>query len=167
MDCESFDDTVEAVYREVVAEAGRDPIKRQEAFDIAAGRIGQLILDGTVAVPHDRAVRSALLAADEKDGNSVDRVLAVLSAGQSPLQFDADPFLAVVATLGNGLRKSFQHITEDDMRDMDSLRYQNMHRAQVSYHRWRERFEAWTPCVRRHGTFGAAIAAGDVPEFDS
>lgn len=167
MDFESFEQAVETVYREVVAEAGEEPVKRQEAFDVAAERIGQLILDGVVTVPHDQAVRAALMSADERDGKAVDRVLSALSAGQESLGYDGDPFLDTVVVLGDGLRKSFRFVSLDDMAEMDRLRYQNLHRAQESYHRWREQYEGWSQCVRRHGTVGAAVAAGDVPEFDS
>lgn len=163
MSYESFDAAVEAVYREVVAEAGVEPMKRQEAFDIAVERITALIDDGVIIVPADQAIRAALLAADERDGRSVDRVLSAMLAGQDGLDYEVDPMLDTVVILGGGLRKSFRHVNDDDLRDMDALRYQNLRSAQDSYHRWREQFEAWAPCVRRHGTVGAAFAAGDVP----
>ena len=167
MGYESFEQAVEAVYREVVAESGVESIKRQEAFDIASDRIGQLILDGVIAVPHDQAVRAALMAADDRDGKAVDRVLSVMASGQNPIDYEDDPFLETVVVLGDGMRKSFRHVNSDDLEAMDRLRYQNLHRAQEAYHRWREQYEGWTPCVRRHGTIGAAYAAGDVPEFDN
>ena len=166
MGFESFDDAVANAYREVVAENGDDPIKKQEAFGIASERIAQLVLDGVVEVPADRAILAALEAADQQDGKSVDRTLTLLSSGYDALDFEDDPMLDRVAVLGTGLRKSFRHITIEDFRVMDSLRYQNLRSAQEAYHRWRVQFDAWQPCIERHRTMGNAVAAGDVPEFE-
>jgi hypothetical protein len=163
---ESFDDAVANAYREVVAEGGDEPTKKQEAFDIAAERIVQLVLDGVIEVPHDKAIRAALDAVDQMDGKSVDRTLTLLSAGHDALDYEDDPMLDRVAVLGTGLRKSFRHITIEDFRVMDSLRYQNLRSAQEAYHRWRVQFEGWQPYIERHRTIGEAVAAGDVPDFD-
>lgn len=162
---ESFEDAVASVYREVVAEGGDEPTKRMEAFDIAIERITQLVLDGIVGVPHDQAIRAALMAVDERDGASVDKILSSMAAGQDALDFDADPMLDRIAVLGNGLRKSFRFVTVGDLREMDALRYQNLRSAQEAYDRWRRQYDAWEPCVRRHNTIGAAVSVGDVPDF--
>lgn len=163
---ESFDDAVASIYREVVAESGDEAIKKQEAFDVASERVTQLVLDGVIDVPANAAIRAALEVVDKSDRDSVSKVLRAMSAGQDPLDYADDPMLDRVAIVGDGLRKTFRYVAVEDLREMDSLRYRNLRSAQESYHAWRMQYEAWEPCVKRHGTVGAAVAAGDVPEFD-
>lgn len=163
----SFEQAVLDVYRGIVGEAGEDSIKKDEAFGLAADRLAEMVAAGALEVPARAAIMAQLEKADKHDKGSVDRALTALSAGIDPLAYDEDPLLDFVCTVGDGIRKSFRWISADDMREMDTLRYRNLRSAQDGYDRWRRLYDGWTPCLRRHGTVGAAFSAGDVPEFDS
>lgn len=157
---ESFDETCARVYREVVEEFGDDGVKRTEAYDIATERVQQLVDAGALIVPAERAIRAALGDADERDGASVDRVLSLILEGVDALDMDDDPFGDRVAILGRGLRKSFRRLTAEDLREMDTIRYENMRAAQDAYNRWRDVYDPIIARLRHHRTIGDLIDAG-------
>lgn len=154
-----WDTTVTRVYQEVIAEADpEDGMGRQEAFITAAARLQQMVDSGELFIDVSAAIRAALERADKSQGRAADSVIKRLASGQDDLGLDDDPTLDIVVILGDGKRKPWRHVTADDLRDMDRLRYQNYRKQAIAYDEWRESYDAVLPVVSRHGTVGSAAA---------
>lgn len=154
------------IYRAVVADSGLDTISRKEALDELVVQIAPLVRAGKVAVDTDDAIRAAGRLVDDGDGRRADAVLRAAARGEDSLDLDGDPVLDLVTVLGDGMRKSWRHVTADDLREMDQVRYRNMRSAADGYDRWRRDYEPWLTILFRHATLADAVAAGDLPDVD-
>lgn len=162
-----WETVVSRVYSEVVAAADPDEgIGRTEAMAIAGERLLAMIDDGDVKPDMEDAVKRALLQADKSHGKRADRIIEDTRSGRLTL-FDAEPELNTVVILGDGRRKVWRHVNEDDLIAMDQVRYRNLVNAQDAYRRWRNAFDATRPAVRVHGTVEKAIAAGAFADASS
>lgn len=153
--------TVARIYREAVADSGVDGVDRQDAYDIAVGRIRKMLDAGTLELPVDKAIRSELDKADGRDSRNADNVLRrVMSGEQSLFTEDGDPVLDLVVALGKGRRKAWRDVTASDIADMTELRQGNMRATVASFEAWRKDSDAVMPTILAHGTIGAAVHAG-------
>lgn len=164
-----WDSTITRVYQEVVGEADPDQgTTRKEAFDTAHERIAAMVESGELFIDPNAAIRATLARVDESQGRAADAVLKRLRHGQDALRIEGDPFLDTVVVLGDGNRKPWRHVTAEDLREMDRLRYQNVRQQQVAYDNWRETYDYILPAVALYGTVGKADSAGafDVDDLD-
>lgn len=159
-------ESIARIYRAIIADANTEGIDRKEALDELVLQIRPLVQSGDVALDLDEAIRAEGRRVDERDGGRVDGVLRAIARGDDALDLDDDPVLDLVVTLGAGRRKIWRHVNRDDLREMDSLRYQNLHAQQLAYKRWRDEYEAWVTVLFRHPTIGDAVLANDLPGCD-
>lgn len=156
-------DDIARIYRAIIADGGTTHVDRKAALDELVLQVRPRVLAGDIDLDIDDAIRAAGRAADERDGNRVDGVLRAIAQGQDSLEIDDDPVMDLVVTLGGGRRKVWRFVNADDLREMDSLRFQNLHSQQLAYKRWRDEYEAWASVLLRHDTIGDAVLAGDLP----
>lgn len=156
-------DDITRIYRAIVADAGADATELKLALDELVLQVRPRVEAGEIVLDIDDAIRAAGRAADKRDGNRVDGTLRAIARGEDSLEMDDDPLLDMVVTLGAGRRKIWRHVNQDDLREMDALRYQNLHAQQLAYKRWRDEYQPWIAVLFRHSTIGAAVEAGDLP----
>lgn len=156
-------DDITRIYRAIIADAGTDATELKLALDELVLQVRPRIESGEIALNIDDAIRAAGRAADKRDGLRVDGTLRAIARGEDSFEMDDDPLLDMVVTLGGGRRKIWRHVNQDDLREMDSLRYQNLHAQQIAYKRWRDEYQPWVAILFRHPTIGAAVEAGDLP----
>ena len=156
-----WDVTVTRVYQEVVGEADpEDGVGRQDAFISASTRLQEMVDSGELFIDVPQAIRAALERADRVQGRAADSVIKRLAMGQDSFDMDDDPGLDIVVILGNGRRKPWRHVTAEDLRDMDRLRYDNYRKQAIAYDEWRRSYDTVLPVVAQHGSVGTAAAAG-------
>jgi len=148
------------VYRHVVATVEDESIQRQEAFQQAESRLLEMYDEGSLKIPANEAIRAALLEVDKRDGSRADAVLEAALSGQDSFGMEGDPILDVVVILGEGRRKLWRHVTSDDLREMDRLRYRNLRSQQHAYETWRDSYEPTLEALSRFPTFGDAVQHG-------
>lgn len=155
-----FLDRVTEVYRAVVSEADpTDGTTKLEAQLEAITRLRDMVEGGDLAIPLDFALRRAVDRVDESDGKKADKVIESYVHGQPALDIEDDS-LDTVVVLGYGKRKPLRHLRDEDLRDMDANRFQNLRNAQNAYAEWRDIYEPTLRAVVRYGTFGAAVCRG-------
>lgn len=147
-------------YQRVVNGSGDEKITRSEAAAIAAENVDRLIDQGEVQEPsrHDALV-AKVVAIDARQGQAADRIIEKLSRGEVQLFEDGD-MLNTVVTLGGGYRKSWRHVTADDLRAMDKERNANFKSQVEAKKRWDASLAAVLPVVLEFRTVGAAVSAG-------
>lgn len=153
----TFHDAVVAEYRKAVARMAQDGGNRQDAFAYANEAIRQRIHVGEIDIPLDDAIHSALLAADAREGATADRVLQKIADGQIGIDVWPDPLLDVVVTLGGGRRKTWRHVTADDLRQMVELRQANTRAARRSERRFTKDVQAIYSGLIAAGTVGRMV----------
>lgn len=156
-----WNETVAGIYADVVGDADPDEgVQRDEAFRIAAEKIHQLVDDGDLKPAIDEVIKAALVEADRKHGRRADRIIRDTVRGQIDLGIPDDPTLRTVVTLGGGLRKLWQDVTEDDLLAMDENRFSNLRSQQDAYTEWRAHFEPARRVLRKHHRVLDAVRAG-------
>ena len=156
------------LYRAVVADSGAVAIHRETAIHLVAEQVQPLIDSGELVPDTFAWVKSICVAADKKDGHAADQVLLAIGRGEDDLTDEGMPYLDFVVTLGRGGRKVYRFLTAGDLDEMDELRHRNVRTVNRSYHRdWKPAYEAWRQVLRRNVTIGAAVAQGDLPQFDT
>jgi hypothetical protein len=163
-----WDDYVQATYREVVGEADRAGISRKEATDEVLARLDTDVSAARVQAPDWReTVPATVNRIDKAEGRRADALLREIAIGDPFEGWEDDPAHPVVVILGNGLRKSFRHVTLQDIQSMDELRYENARTAANAYDDYRRNVtRPWSAVLARHATVGEALDAGDVPTLD-
>ena len=160
-DDEYFDweETVSAVYADVVAESDPDTgTTLQNAMDGALTRILEMIDNGDIKPDITDVVKSAIRKADQQHGKRADKLISDTRRGLLTL-FDAEDDLNTVVTLGKGLRKLWRNVNGEDLLAMDELRYSNVAAQQEAYKIWRESFEPVRRVLTVHRTIESAIEA--------
>lgn len=145
-----FRDGVRDHYRAAVAELvdeSGEATHKQEAKELASGRIATAVADGELAEPDLMSqIMSELESADLKDKRNSDVMIEALCYGQEHLSIPE--LLDIVVTLGAGKRKPWGQVTWEDMEVMDELRYSNMEKQQVAYQEWRSKFRMIRDALR-------------------
>jgi hypothetical protein len=157
----TWEEGVEAIYAEVVAEADPETgTTRRAATAVAAERILHAIDDGDLKPDMLDIVKRALSHADETHGKRGDKLIEETVTGAITL-FDCDAQLNTVVTLGRGLRKLWRYINEDDIISMDELRADNLRKQEDAYwNSWRPYFEPARRALRQHQNIENAISSG-------
>lgn len=160
------EEKIRDLYRAAVADAGTEGITRETAIHEVAAQIQPLIDSGAIKPDVYSWVKQLCVSVDKKDGASADSVLAAIARGEDDLSTDCPPYLDFVVTLGRGRRKAYRFLMIDDLDEMDELRHRNVRSVNRSYHRdWKPGYLGWRPILRRNLTVGAAVQAGDLPQF--
>lgn len=155
-----WDETFTRVYQEVVGADAVNGTTKQEAFTVATHRILAMIAAGELTVDVSEAVRATLARIDDTQGRAADHVIKRLSSGQQDLNLDTDPSLNTVVKLGDGKRKLWRYVTQEDLIHMDRLRYRNYRAQRLAYNEWQESLHAILPVVTRYPNLGDAVADG-------
>jgi len=152
----AFQDAVIAEYRKAVASRGdrAEGINRQDAFAFANEAIRERIHSGEIEIPMDDAIHAALVAADSREGQQADNILAKIARGEIGLELHPDPVLDVVVTLGAGRRKPWKYVTADDIASMLELRKQNTNSARRAERRFIKNAETIYDSLVTAGTVG-------------
>ncbi|GAA2007830.1 hypothetical protein [Nocardioides kribbensis] len=156
-------DDIARIYRAIIADSGVEATDLKVALDELVLQVRPGIESGAIVLDIDDAIRAAGRAIDKRDGGRVDGVLRSIARGEDALELDDDPVLDLVATLGAGRRKIWRFVTQDDLREMDALRFQNLEAQRIAYKRWREEYQPWIEVLFRHSTIGDAVTANDLP----
>ncbi len=160
MSTDTWDGYVTNIYSDVIGEADNESgIRCKDAFDIAVPRIADAVRAGEIEVNLDRVIRQSLDRADKAQGKRADKLIAATVRGELTI-FDSVEDLDTVVTLGAGRRKLWRHVNQDDLMQMDEVRYQNVEAAQKAYAAWRDDFTAARKALRVFPTVEAAISAG-------
>lgn len=155
-----FHDAVIAEYRRAVgAGDSNEGINRQDAFAFANEAIRERIHTGEIEIPIDDAIHSALMAADNREGQQADSILAKIARGEIGLDVHPDPILNVVVTLGKGKRKPWKYVTAEDVRDMAALRKQNTNSARRAESRFLKNIGTIYADLVTAGTVGEMFTA--------
>lgn len=151
-------------YQRIVYETGDSGVTSAEAMHEAAENVERMIHEGHVEPPNylDSAL-PLLQRIDKKQKSSVDGTLKKLARGQQPLEFDDDPWTRRVATLGNSERKSWEYITQADLRKMYEERFKNVQRVTEAFHETKQDIAAVIEAIAPYGTIGSADRAGVFP----
>lgn len=157
---------IRKAYREVVAECEDEGVDLKNATDAVADLVEPRIKDGSLTVPLDDLIRSAVKDVDRSDGSRADTALRAVARGEESIGLDNDPALDMVVTLGKGRRKSLRFVRQADLMLMDELRYSNLRNAQEAYDTWRQTYEPWFQVLGRQATVEFAMRSGDLPDFD-
>lgn len=162
-----WDDYVRNVYRDVVGEADVDGTKLKLAGDEVLSRLIAAVEQDAIRPPDWRlSVPAVIKAVDRGEGQRADRLLREMTELGEAFEWDEDPALPTVVTLGDGNRKAFRHITIEDIESMDQNRYTNMRAASNAYDEFRRKVtQPWSAVLKRHKTIGEAIRNGDYPEW--
>ena len=148
-------------YQRIVYETGDNGATSLEAMNEAAENVERMIHEGRVEPP--KYIDSALpllKQIDKKQKSSVDGTLKKLARGQQPLEFDDDPWTHRVATLGNSERKSWEYITQADLRKMYEERFKNVQRVTDAFHETKQDIASVIEAIAPYGTIGSADRAG-------
>lgn len=161
---EQFDDLVLAQYQEIVADAGDDGLKRSEASEQIVKRISAAVIDDEIVVPVDIAamVDRVIHERDETSRRAqVDHVQLVVDciSGATILGAD-DPIMDQVALAGSGLRKTWRHISIDDLTAMAGVKLQHATDATTAANEFHKR----VALIVRHllANYGADGRVGDI-----
>lgn len=157
------------LYRTIVGEGGSEAVDRRAAILEVAKRAQPMIDAGELVPDTYTWIKSQVIAADKRDGESVDKTLAALAVGEEDdLALGVTPNLDKVVILGGGSRKTFRHLTVEDLDEMDELRHRNVRSVNRSYHRdWKPEHQGWRAVLLRYPTILDAITAGDLPQRDA
>ncbi|MDI3241644.1 hypothetical protein QK292_08725 [Arthrobacter sp. AL08] len=104
----------------------------------------------------ENAIRAEVERIDEAQGRSVNTVLARTIRGEAA---DMD----TVCTIGDDRRKSWRHMTADDLSEMYDLRAESMNREDEALEQFQADYLAFLPVLREFGTVQEAVTAGAVP----
>ena len=156
-----FHDAVTTEYRSAVARLGsaKQTADRLDAFAHASEAIRQRIHSGELELPIEDAIHAALAAADSRDGQAADKILAQIARGELGLDIWPDPRLDIVVTLGKGRRKAWRDVTADDLSDMAELRNQNTKAARRAERRFLKDVQSVYGTLITAGSVGAMVAA--------
>lgn len=155
----AFHEAVTAEYRRVVAAYGSATthVDKLDMFAHAAESIRERIHSGELELPIEDAIHAALSAADARDGQAADTILSKIARGEIGLNLWPDPLLDVVVTLGRGRRKTWKHVTADDLSAMVDLRKQNTNAARRAERRFIKDVAAVYDGLIAAGTVGALV----------
>lgn len=153
------------LYRTVIGEGGSGPVDRRDAILEVYKRVQPLIESGDLVPDVYAWVKTEVMAADKRDGESVDKTLDALSAGEEDdLSLGVTPNLDKVVVLGGGRRKTFRYVALEDIDEMDELRHRNVRSVNRSYHKdWKPAHDGWRAVLLRYPTILDAIEADDRP----
>lgn len=155
----AWEEYVATTYSEVVAEYGDSGTTFKQAAEIATTRIIEAIERGDCKPDMVDVVKRQLKHADSQSGKRGDKLVSDFVNGRQTL-FDCEEDLNTVVILGDGERKCWRHINEEDLEKMDDARFRNLRNAQDSYNIWREDYVKAKPVLRKHNTVERAIRAG-------
>lgn len=157
----AFHDAVTFEYRKAVALFGSTTatVNKLDAFAHASEAIRARLHSGELELPLEDAIHAALSAADSRDGQAADNILAQVARGELGLDIWPDPRLDIVVVLGRGRRKAWRHVTADDLSDMAELRNQNTRAARRSERRFLKDVQSVYGDLISAGSIGAMVAA--------
>lgn len=157
----TFHEVVTAEYRHAVATYGSATahVDKLDMFARAAEAIRERIHSGELELPIEDAIHAALSAADSRDGQAADNILAKIARGEIGLNLWPDPQLDVVVILGRGRRKAWKHVTADDLSDMADLRNQNTRAARRAERRFLRDVESVYSDLITAGSVGTLVEA--------
>ena len=126
---EEFDDLVLAQYQEIIADAGKDGLKRGDAAGQIVKNISDAVANDELTLPLDiyAMVKRVIHDRDETARQAqVDHVQLVVDCinGDTILGAD-DPIMDQVALAGSGLRKTWRHVSVDDLNAMAGVKLQH------------------------------------------
>lgn len=161
---DQFDDLVLAQYQEIVADAGRDGLKRGEASEQIVKSISAAVTNDEIAVPLDitAMVEKVIHERDETARRAqVDHVQLVVDCinGTTLLGAD-DPIMDQVALAGSGLRKTWRFVSVDDLNAMAGVKLQHATDATTAANEFHKRVRL----IVNHllTTYGADGRVGDI-----
>jgi hypothetical protein len=157
----TFHDAVIEEYRRAVSARGSKTamVDKQTAIAHAMLALQTRIHAGEIEVPIEDALHAALSAADARDGQAADNIIAQLARGELGLDLWPDPRLEIVVTLGAGKRKAWKHITAYDLDLMIELRKKNTNAARRAERRFIKDVASVYNELIAAGTVGALVAA--------
>ena len=154
-------------YQQYVRDAGQSGTRMQEAMAFAADEVRKLIELGEVQEPDIfSALRQIGSQVDKTQGKSADSIIKKLNRGQDELDLDLEEVMMTVVTLGEGSRKSWEHVTPQDLREMDIVRRENVSRVVDAYREWETDFIALSEKIMPFGTVGNAYRNGALDVVD-
>ena len=154
-------ETIATIYRETVAEHGREGVDRSVAIDEATAKVLAEIKAGRYKVDQAAAIRASLIRIDEREGRTADQIIR-RAAGTDGAQLETCD-LDVIVTLGGGRRKPWGEVTAADLAVMNEIRFKNYRQAERTYKEFSEAYELLRESLFMHGTLGAAHAASGLP----
>lgn len=154
-----FHQAVTDEYRRAIARFGSASmhVNKLDAFAHASEAIRGRIHEGEIEIPVEDAIHAALTAADSRDGQAADSILAQVARGELGLDIWPDPKLDMVVVLGRGRRKAWRHVTADDLSLMVELRKQNTNAARRSERRFIKDVEAVYAGLITAGSIGQMV----------
>ena len=151
-------------YHRIVDDAANEGISRHDAVTLATEQVMNLIDAGwTFAPDPEDAIRLAAKKFDEAQKRTADSILAALASGESSAPVPPAEINRTVVTLGGGKRKTWRHVTADDIKLMTDERALNVRRQQQAIKTWRQNAENVAPVVEQYGTVGDALDASALP----
>lgn len=151
-------------YHRIIDDAANDGISRHDAITLATEQVMNMIDAGwTFAPDPEDAIRLAAKKFDEAQGRAADAILAALASGESSAPVPPAEINRTVVTLGGGKRKTWRHVTADDIDLMTQERALNVRRQQQAIKTWKQNAENISPVVEQYGTVGDALDASALP----
>lgn len=151
-------------YHRIIDDSANDGITRHDAIALATEQVLNLIDAGWSFAPDPAdGIRLAAKKFDESQGRTADAVLAALASGESSAPVPPAEINRTVVTLGGGKRKTWRHVTADDIKLMTDERALNVRRQQHAIKTWRENAQNISPIVKQYGTVGDALDASALP----
>lgn len=161
---DDFDDLVLAQYKAIIAKAGKDGLKRGAAAEQIVKQIRDDVAAKKITLPVDveTMVDRVIHDRDETARRSqVDHIQLVVDCinGATILGSD-DPIMDEVALAGSGLRKTWRHVSVDDLNAMAGVKLQHATDATTAANEFHKR----VTLIVRHllATFGADGLVGDI-----
>ena len=157
----TFHEAVTQEYRRAVATHGNasTAVNKLDMFAFASEALRQRIHSGEIELPIEDALHAALSAADARDGQTADNILAQVARGELGLDIWPDPRLDIVVVLGRGRRKAWRHVTADDLSVMVDLRKQNTNAARRAERRFIRDVSSVYDALVSAGSVGALVAS--------
>lgn len=163
---EQFYDLVLAQYQTIVAKAGKDGLKRGDATEQIVKLIRDAVANDELVLPVDiiAMVDRVIHERDETARRAqVDHVQLVVDciSGATILGAD-DPIMDQVALAGSGLRKTWRHVSIDDLTAMAGVKLQHATDATTAANEFHKR----VALIVRHllANYGADGRVGDIGE---
>ncbi|MGP5199986.1 hypothetical protein ACTXKN_12595 [Brachybacterium alimentarium] len=151
-------------YHRIIDDSANDGITRHDAVALATEQVLNLIDAGWSFAPDPTdAIRLAAQKFDEAQGRTADAILGALASGESSSPVPPQEINRTVVTLGGGKRKTWRHVTREDIDLMTEQRKINVRRQQQAIKAWRENAQNIAPIVEQYGTVGDALDASALP----
>lgn len=132
-----------------------------DILESAIGAIRMHVDSGEIYIDPDDVIRAAVEKAIDSDNRRAKAVIRKLRTGQRDLDLgEIDDFKQVIVKLGDGARKPWGKVNQNDLDMLDKSRWDNFRRAGVAYEEWREFYEQARGALRNYRTLSDAFDDG-------